>query len=381
MTSNKVQEKINTSSNNTSAPSADSSTEGQGFFAFFCPVLIMTVAVLLVSIGIGSVRISPVDILTILKNQLFGSALPDRLDDTTVSVLMQIRIPRVLSSFLVGGILSAAGLVMQAVLQNPLASSYTLGVSSGASLGAALAVISGLSGGALGYFLLPVFGFTGALITVLIVLVFCSALDARVTGTTIILLGMVVALFANALITLICSLNTQYTNRIFTWQMGSFAGRRMIHVLILFVCAVICLFILALYARELDILTFGDEQASIIGVNTIRVKKIILATASLMTGIAVCFTGTIGFVDLIVPHIVRRLYGPAHKKALPLTFFYGGAFLALADTLARTLISPREIPVGAVTALIGAPFFVYLYFGKNPTFGRKNTESRIGGRV
>ena len=376
-----MQEKINTSSNNTSAPSADSSTKGRVFFAVFLPVFLVSIAVLLLSIGIGSVRIPPDDILVILKQQLFGSILPAQIDDTTVSVLMQIRIPRVLSAFLVGGILSAAGLVMQAVLQNPLASSYTLGVSSGASLGAAIAVVSGLSGGVVGFFLLPLFGFAGALISVLTVLVICSSLDRKVTGTTIILLGMVVALFANALITLICSLNTQYTNRIFMWQMGSFAGRRYIHVFILFLCALVCLFVLTVYARELDLLTFGDEQAASIGVNTVRVKKIILTAASLMTGIAVCFIGTIGFVDLIVPHIVRRLYGPTHRQALPLCFFYGGAFLSLADTLARTIISPREIPVGAVTALIGAPFFIFLYFGKNPTFGRKNTESRIGGRV
>ena len=364
LTTNHNLNKFNPSQNKAPLPSTKGRSEGRGFLTIFLPVLLTTVIVLLISIGVGSVSISPVDILFILRQHIFGGNLPAHIKDTTVSVLLQIRLPRVLSSFLVGGILSVSGLCMQAVLQNPLASSYTLGVSSGASLGAALAVISGLSGGVLGFFLLPLSGFAGALLTVFIVLVICQALDRRVSGTTIILLGMVVSLFANALITLICSLNTQYTNRIFMWQMGSFAGRRMVHVLILFACTLISVLILMIFARELDILTFGDDEASSIGVDTVRVKKIILLTTSLMTGVAVCFTGTIGFVDLIVPHIIRQLYGPAHRHALPLTFFYGGSFLALADTLARTVISPREIPVGAVTALIGAPFFVYLYFGK-----------------
>ena len=326
------------------------------------PVLLTSLFALVLGTGAGSVRIPPSDILSILKSALTKEALPSHIDPNMASVLVRIRIPRALCSFFVGGMLSVAGAVMQAVLQNPLASSYTLGVSSGASLGAALVVVSGLTLPVIGAFVLPVTGFVFGLATVLFVLAFASRLDRSLSGHTVILLGMVVSLFMNAMLTLVNSLNTEHLNRILMWQMGSFSGRRWYHVAVLFVCSLVVVPALYLFRRELDIVSFGDEQALAIGVDTARVKRKTLALASLLTGVSVCFTGTIGFVDLIIPHVVRRIYGPSHGKLLVLSFFYGGAFLAVADTVARTILSPREIPVGAVTALAGTPFFIYLYF-------------------
>ena len=326
------------------------------------PVLLTSLFALVLGTGAGSVRIPPSDILSILKSALTKEALPSHIDPNMASVLVRIRIPRALCSFFVGGMLSVAGAVMQAVLQNPLASSYTLGVSSGASLGAALVVVSGLTLPVIGAFVLPVTGFVFGLATVLFVLAFASRLDRSLSGHTVILLGMVVSLFMNAMLTLVNSLNTEHLNRILMWQMGSFSGRRWYHVAVLFVCSLVVVPALCLFRRELDIVSFGDEQALAIGVDTARVKRKTLALASLLTGVSVCFTGTIGFVDLIIPHVVRRIYGPSHGKLLVLSFFYGGAFLAVADTVARTILSPREIPVGAVTALAGTPFFIYLYF-------------------
>ena len=329
------------------------------------PVLFASVLALVISTGAGSVRIPASDILSILKSTLTEEALPSHIDPNMASVLVRIRIPRALCSFLVGGMLSVAGAVMQAVLQNPLASSYTLGVSSGASLGAALVVVSGITLPVIGAFMLPATGFVFGLLTVLFVLTFSARLDRSLSGHTVILLGMVVSLFMNAMLTLVNSLNTEHLNRILMWQMGSFSGRRWYHVAVLFFCSLIVVPVLCLFRRELDIISFGDEQALAIGVDASRVKKKTLALASLLTGVSVCFTGTIGFVDLIVPHVVRRIYGPSHGRLLVLSFFYGGAFLALADNLARVVLAPREIPVGAVTALAGTPFFIYLYF-----FGR-----------
>ena len=332
------------------------------FIKYFLPVAVCCALALVLGIGAGSVHIPPADVLSILKHAWGGAPLPSHIDPNMASVLVRIRIPRALCAFLVGGMLSAAGVVMQAVLQNPLASSYTLGVSSGASLGAALVVVSEISIPFIGAFVLPVTGFAFGFLTVLFVLAFAARLDRSLSGHTVILLGMVVSLFMNAMLTLVNSLNSEHLNRILMWQMGSFSGRRWYHAGVLCVCSVIVVPLLVRFRRELDIITFGDEQALAIGVNTARVKKITLAFASLLTGVAVCFTGTIGFVDLIVPHVVRRVYGPSHGKVLVLSYFYGGAFMAVADTVARTILSPREIPVGAVTALVGTPFFIYLYF-------------------
>ena len=323
-----------------------------------------SLAVLLLCYGCGSASISMGKAFQVLSHRLFGTQLPESIQASQVSILWSIRLPRVLMAFFVGGALSVSGAVMQSVLQNPLASSYTLGVSSGASLGAALALSFAGSLPILGNLLMPAAGFVFGLGTVFLVLLIAARLDHQVQSHTVILFGMVISLFTNALLTLVESLNHEYMQRILMWQMGSFSGRRWFHVEILApVCLIGFLGILR-YHRELDIVSFGDEQALTLGVNSRQVKRILLVLASLLTGVSVCFSGTIGFIDLIAPHVVRRLYGASHKTLLPLCFLFGGSFMVLADTVARTVISPREIAIGAVTALIGAPFFLWLYFRK-----------------
>lgn len=329
-------------------------------FALILPAVLTAAAALILSIGIGSVWIPPDRVLAILRHALTGVPLPASLPETLADVLIEIRIPRAFCAFLVGGMLSVAGAVMQSLLQNPLASSYTLGVSGGASLGAAIVVTFELTLP----FLLPLAGFSFALATMLFVLTFASRLDRNMKSHTVILLGMVVTMFMSALVTMVCTLNPAHMNRVLMWQMGSFAGRRWYHAGVLAATALVCILLLIRRHRELDILSFGDDASLSIGVRVPRIKRETLALSSLMTGVAVCFTGTVGFVDLIVPHVVRRLCGPAHRLVLPLSFVYGGAFLALTDTLSRTVLSPRELPVGAVTALFGTPFFLYLYFGR-----------------
>ncbi len=326
--------------------------------------ILLSLTTLLLCGGLGSVSITLPQILQILEHQIFGSALPQDLDPSLVSILWTIRMPRAMTAFLVGAALSVSGAVMQAVLQNPLASSYTLGVSSGASLGAAIIVVSGISIPFLGAFLLPAFGFAFGFATVLIVLAICSRMESGVQSNTVILLGMVVSLFVNAILTLVTALSQNHIQQLFLWQMGSFAGRRWYHVAVLLPTAVLGTLLLCRFHRELDIMTFGDEQAMTMGVDIARVKKILLLIASLMTGIAVCFSGTIGFIDLIAPHMVRRVFGARHRILLPMSALLGGAFMALSDLISRTILSPQEIPVGAVTALIGAPFFLWVYFGR-----------------
>ena len=325
-------------------------------------VIVLAFAILLVCIGIGSVSISPIEGLQIIISKIFSVSLPDSVTPTNVSIFWDIRMPRTLTAFLVGAALSVSGAIMQALLQNPLASSYTMGVSAGASLGAAFVIITGITGTIFGMFLLPVCGFASGLLTVLLVLAFSLKIDRNMHNHTIILFGMVFSLFVNAILTLVSTLNGEHMQRLVLWQLGTFSGRRWIHVLILLICLVLGTIGTALYHRELDIMSFGQEQAMSMGVDVGKSKIALLLLSSFLTGAAVCFSGIIGFVDLTVPHIVRRIFGAKHALVIPMSLLLGGAFMALSDMVARTLLAPREIPVGAVTALVGAPFFVWVYF-------------------
>ena len=322
---------------------------------------VLCLFVLLVCAGTGSVFISPKEALAILVYQLTGRGDVSEIDPSTISILWAIRLPRVAAAFLSGGALSLSGAVMQTILQNPLASSYTLGVSSGASLGAALVIVSGATIPVLGNLLLPAAGFAFGLLTIFAVIVISSRISTSLQSHTVILMGMAVSLFVNAMLTLVSSFAGDKAQQLILWQMGSFSGMRWYHAGILFPICIVGLAVLTARAGELDILSFGDENALSLGVNVRRAKLLALAFASLLTGAAVCFTGTIGFVDLIAPHAVRRIFGSSNKKVLPLSFLAGGAFMALCDMISRTILSPRELPVGAVTALVGTPFFIWLY--------------------
>ena len=325
-------------------------------------LIFICLAALTAGAGVGSVQMSPGDILAILGHQLFSRPLPGGISQNQVSILWTLRLPRCLCAFLVGGALAASGTVMQSVLRNPLASSYTLGVSSGASLGAALVIVSGFLLPVAGFLTLPLAGFIFGLGTVFAVIAFASRMDRGLQNQTIILTGMVFSLFVNALITLVSVLEQNYMQQLLLWQMGSFSGRSWEQAGILAGVLIPGTLYLCHFSRQMDMMTFGEEAAQTMGVDTKRVKLKLIVAASLLTGTAVCFTGTIGFIDLIAPHVARKVFGPAHKYALPVSVLFGGAFMVLADLAARTVMAPMELPVGAVTALIGAPFFAWVYF-------------------
>lgn len=318
--------------------------------------------ILAAGIGIGSVPFSPQEILCIMGNRLFGLALPQEMEELSISILWDIRLPRALLAFLAGSALAASGTVMQSVLKNPLASSYTLGVSSGASLGAAAIMVSGLTIPFLGMFTLPTAGFLSGLATVFLALGFASRIDRKMENQTVILVGMVLSLFVNALLTTITALSREHLQQMVFWQMGSFSGRDWSHVGLLCLVTVLGIACLMCFTREMDIMTFGEEQAVAVGVNVKRVKLILIGLSALLTGTTVSFVGVIGFVDLIAPHVVRKIFGASHRLVLPLSALFGGAFMVLADLISRTVLSPSELPVGAVTALVGAPFFAFVFF-------------------
>ncbi|MCL2664765.1 MAG: iron ABC transporter permease [Defluviitaleaceae bacterium] len=318
--------------------------------------------VLMFGIALGSVYIPPGDILSVITHSVFGAALPEGFRAATVSIVWNLRIPRALLAFIAGGALSVSGAVMQSVLRNPLASSYTIGVSSGASLGACIVILYGVTLPLIGAFTLPFMGFAFGLGTILLAIAFAARMDRGMENNTIILAGMVFSLFVNAVTTLMTALTREHMQRLIFWQMGSFSMMGWSAVLILAPVALAGALLVTHYNRELDMMTFGEEQAKSMGVNLKRVKWVLLVTAAMLTGSTIAFAGVIGFVDLVAPHIVRRLFGSSHRLVIPMSAVFGGAFMVICDLAARTLIPPNELPVGAVTALIGAPFFAYIYF-------------------
>jgi len=327
-------------------------------------LIAVCITILLLGIGIGSIFVEPKEIIAILSHKIFSTALSEKIAKTSISIVWNLRLPRVLLAFLVGGAISVSGTVMQSVLKNPLASSYTLGVSSGASFGAAIVIVTGFQIPLLGMFTLPTVGLIFGLLTVFISVSFASRMDMNMENNTIILVGMVFSLFINAMLTLITSLAKDKVVQLTFWQMGSFALKEWSNVIILLPIVLVGICILMNYSREMDLLTFGEDQAYTMGVDIRKIKWVLLGLSAALTGSAISFVGVIGFIDLIAPHVVRKIFGSSHYLVIPMSAIFGGGFMVLCDMVARTVIAPIELPVGAITAIVGAPFFAYIYFSK-----------------
>lgn len=329
-------------------------------------ILSIPLVFFIISIGtsIGSSNIHILDTMNIILNKILNIPLRESVNPKDISIIWSLRLPRVLLAFMVGGCLAVSGSVVQSILKNELASPYTLGVSSGASFGAGLVIVVGISIPFLGQLTLPLIGFLCGLITVYGVIVFSSKIDKTMANNTIILAGMVFSLFVNALLTTLTALFSEDIKSISLWQMGSFSMKGWSYVRVLIPFLVIGVIGVLRYTKEMDILTFGEEQAKAVGVDTNKVKKHLFIHSAILTGSAVALSGTIGFVDLIAPHMVRRVFGSKHKYVIPMSFVFGGSLMVITDLIARTIVSPAELPVGAITAIIGAPFFAYVYFSK-----------------
>lgn len=317
---------------------------------------------LLAGIGVGSVQVPPGDILSIVMERMFAIPLPDHIPASYSAMVLDMRLPRVLLAFLTGAALAVCGGVMQSLLQNPLASPFVLGVSAGAGLGAAFVIVLGVTSAGLGIFLMPAVSLIFALGTVLLVLFLSAKLDRGMSNVTVILVGMVISLFCNAVISLLATSSPAHAQRIQLWQLGSFSMREWSAVWALLPVTILISLYFLRYAEELDVMTFGEEQAQAMGVDLRKVKGRLMTAVAVLVGTAVAFVGIIGFVDLIVPHMARRFFGAAHRRLVPACALLGGTFLVLCDLAARTLTPPHEIPIGSITALLGAPFFLYLFF-------------------
>ena len=324
--------------------------------------IIISLLIIIFSVGIGSVFVPPDDIIMIIFHKLFSLKLPDGFNQNNISIIWELRLPRVLLAFFTGAALSSCGAVTQSVLKNPLASPFTLGVSSGASLGAAIVLASGISISVLRNFTLPAVGLVFGVIAVFLAVTLASKLDKNLQSATIILTGMVFSLFISGIVTIIAGLSKEKYEIIMRWQTGTFSAKGWDYVKILLPVLIIGICIFIYFSRELDILTFGEEQASAMGVETKRIKWLLLIVTAVLTGVSVSFAGIIGFIDLIAPHVARKLFSSKHNAVIPISALIGGMLMTVADLLSRTLTSPKELPVSAVTALIGAPFFVFIFF-------------------
>ena len=314
-------------------------------------VLLLLLGVLLVvsflGLSIGSVAIPFSDVI----GSCTGSST---VSETHRAILLTIRLPRIVLAIVVGAGLSTAGLVLQALLRNPLAEPYILGISSGGTVGAIVAI--GLS---LSPFLVPFASFAGSALVMLLVYVIAHR-RGRLDTNTLLLAGVMIGAFFNAAVLLLIALLNQELRNAFLWLMGNLSTAGADSLVVVGPLVLIASLMFHSRAKSYNLIATGDESAMQLGVEVRSFKRASYLLASLITGLVVSVSGVVGFVGLIIPHVCRMLWGPDHRLILPASFLLGASFLVVADILARVLLAPTEIPVGAVTAAIGAPLFVYL---------------------
>jgi iron complex transport system permease protein len=315
---------------------------------------------ILLGISIGTVSVPIFTILQIISSKLVGFISFDQIDPMFLSIVWNIRLPRVILAGLVGASLAIAGAAFQGLLRNPLADPYTLGVSSGASVGAVLTLFFQLSIPFVGSFTLPLLSILFSFLTIFLVLTFARKIERSMKVETIILTGIIFSSFLGAIISLMIALTGDELRQIIGWLLGSVSMRGWEYIKIILPFFILGSAILIFNVKELNAMSFGEERAQHLGVNVQKRKLLILTAGSILTGAAVAVSGTIGFVGLVIPHLSRLLWGPDHRHLLPLSIITGSGFLILADLISRTVISPTELPIGVITALIGAPVFALI---------------------
>lgn len=321
------------------------------------------------SVGIGPMQISPSNVLRILTKNvpLIGELVTGEIPSIESEVVLNVRLPRVFAAAFVGVALACSGAVLQGLLRNPMADPYVLGISAGASLGASLAIAFGIS--FLGFlYSVPLMAFIGALGTILLVYAI-SKHSGGVSILTMLLIGVAINSFFSAIVALVKITASEALHGIVFWILGSLQVSGWNYIIVVSPLILIGTSVIYFYGRDLNIISIGETQAQNLGVDIEGVKKKMLICASLITAAAVSISGIIGFIGLIVPHITRILVGPDHRILIPSSALAGAVILILCDTLARTIMSPAEIPVGIITALLGCPFFIYLLLKKRTGFG------------
>lgn len=319
---------------------------------------------MLVGISIGTVSVPFGDILLLISHHLFHTSIGN-VDGMFNNIVWDIRLPRVILAGIVGASLAIAGAAFQGLLRNPLADPYTLGVSSGASVGAVMTLFFHITLPLVGNYTLPIISILTSIATIFIVVMFAQKIERSMKVETIILTGIIFSSFLGAFISLMIALTGEELRQIIGWLLGSVSMRGWDYIQIIFPFFIIGSLLLMSCTRELNALSFGEEKAQHLGVNVQRKKMLILISGSILTGAAVAVSGTIGFVGLVIPHFVRIIWGPDHRHLLPLSMMIGAGFLILTDLISRTIISPSQLPIGVITALIGAPVFALILIRKH----------------
>lgn len=327
--------------------------------------MVLFLAVLFLSVAAGSVGFTPVKAMRIIASSVFGIGDASDIPENILTILMDIRLPRALLAAMVGAALSLAGAAMQGLLKNPLADGSTLGITSGGALGAILAIAFNINipyvpGGGV-----AISSMLFSFLSLLLILSLSYKIDYNLSTQTIILTGVIFTMLINSVNSLIVYLSGDSLKQVVFWTMGSFSGRGWTHVLLMLPFFLLSSVVLLGLGRELDAFSLGEEQANYIGVNTKGVKLLILIMVSVLVGVSVSVSGTIGFVGLVIPHITRFITGPSHKKLMPFSVLFGASFLMATDLLARTIMSPVELPIGVVTSLIGALLFIYIFYSRS----------------
>ncbi|MBQ8161244.1 MAG: iron ABC transporter permease [Clostridia bacterium] len=318
--------------------------------------LIFTMAL---CICVGSVRISLHDTATAIWCAVFGLEIPQNI---AKNIILNVRLPRVLCVTLSGASLSLCGAAMQGLLRNPLADGSTMGVSSGAALGAVIAMATGLTLPGFPYGGIMMAAMLSAFFSLFLILTLAYTLDRSLETSSIILIGVIYTMFISSIISLVITFASDHTRSLNFWTLGSFSGTGYDQVKLLLLTLIVCSAVIMRYAPELNAFAISEENARHIGVNVKRAKLVLLITVSVLIGVCVSISGTVSFVGLVMPHIARMLVGPNHKRLLPASLFSGAIFLLLCDLTARTLLSPIELPIGVVTSIIGAIAFVIIFY-------------------
>jgi ABC-type Fe3+-siderophore transport system permease subunit len=325
-------------------------------------LLVILAAVMLISVSLGAVRIPLPEILKILLHRLGMYHATPNWPPTDESIIFQIRLPRVLGAALVGTALSTAGVLFQGLFRNPMADPYVIGTSAGAAFGATIAMLLPLSVVFFGFGLVPLAAFCGALASVLIVYRL-ARFGGKTPVVSMLLAGFVMSSFLTAIIMVLLTVSDRLSlklHQVFSFLMGGISVAYWQQIVVIAPLVILGVLGARLLGTHLNAFATGEEGAAYLGINVEREKKIVLGLGSLLTACAVSLGGLIGFIGLIVPHAIRLVLGPDHRSLVPASALAGAIFLVLADLLARTLLAPTELPVGVLTALIGAPFFIYL---------------------
>lgn len=327
----------------------------------FLIAAVVLIILALMAVGWGSFPIPVLDIVSMIKKRLASSPAAATWPSSWETVIFDIRLPRVILAAMVGAALSQAGVVFQGLFRNPLADPYLIGISSGAGLGATIAIAFGIGMQLAGLGAVPVFAFVGALGSTFFVYLL-SRIGGRTSIATLILAGVALSAFLTSLTTFLMfrAEDAFRTVHIVGWLMGSFSLAGWPKVRLMAPVLVVTSAAIWVYAHRLNVLQLDEEQAQQLGVPVEQTRMALFVLASLVTSVAVSVSGSIGFVGLIVPHAVRLVWGPDHKFLLPMSALCGGIFMMLTDALARILLSPSELPVGVITAFCGAPFFLFL---------------------